>query len=172
VHAAAALRALRAYIDHAVEHYDDRSREASNVLRSARRAVGLATVNAEESLQRALAEAHGDERALAPALTLFAYLRRITASVAALAIARHADEARDDNALAEFHEVAVKALDDLVDALETTRVPNALPEFRRALVEGVRSPLVKARIERLALQIKTLHDAVVRMNASGASAPA
>ncbi len=160
--AATAVRQVRAYLDATVSRYDDRSEEASQLMRGARRAVGLATVNVEESVQRALTEAHGDERVLAPALTVLAYLRRITASLAALSIARHTDAARVDAGLAAFHENAVRVLDDVAASLEARREPGPLPAFRVQAVEG-ESPLVRARVERLVRQIATLHDAVRRL---------
>ena len=131
-------------------------------MRARRRSLGLATVNAEESLQRALNEAHGDERKLAPALTILAYTRRFAASVAALAIARHAADDSVRDALEDFSERATATLADLALALEEGRAPGPLVG-----VDVLTAPslplVVKARIDRLSRQITTLHDAVARM---------
>ncbi|MDB4914290.1 MAG: hypothetical protein JWM95_1934 [Gemmatimonadetes bacterium] len=132
-------------------------------MRAARRAIGLAGVNAEESLQRALAEAHGDERKLAPALTFLAYTRRFTASVAALAIACHVADGTTAAALEPFRQTAVATLEDLARALDEGRAPAPLPSIGKQLGEAQLSDLVRARVDRLARQVRTLHDAVARM---------
>ena len=160
---AAALRANANYLSAVIERFDDRSHQASDAMRAARRAVGLATVNAEESLQRAIVEAHGDEAALAPALTFLAYTRRFTASVAALAIARHAEDGMSRGALESFRHAVMPVLDDLAASLENARDPFALPELDTPRDAVPLSPLVGARVHRLARQVKTLHDAVARI---------
>jgi uncharacterized membrane protein YccC len=160
---AAALRANANYLAAVIERFDDRSPAAGEVIRAARRAVGLATVNAEESLQRALVEAHGDEAALAPALTFLAYTRRFTASVAALAIARHTPDGTTRAALEPFLRMVMPVLDDLATSLESARSPLPLPDVDATMGEGPLSPLVSARVNRLARQVKTLHDAVARI---------
>jgi uncharacterized membrane protein YccC len=162
-YAAAALRANREYVSCVAERYDDRSHVGGDAMRAARRAIGLAGVNAEESLQRALSEAHGDERKLAPALAFLAYTRRFTASVAALAIARHVADGTTAAALEPFRRTAVATLDDLALALDEGRAPRPLPALAPKIEEAPLSDLVKARVDRLARQVKTLHDAVARM---------
>lgn len=160
---AAAMRANAGYLAAVVERFDDRSHAASDAMRSARRAVGLATVNAEESLQRALTESHGDERPLAPALACLAYTRRFTASVAALAIARHADDGTPKATLVRVGEMLIPVFEDLARALETARIPAALPSMEATLTQAPMSVIVKSRVDRLARQAKTLHDAVARL---------
>ena len=160
---AAALRANAAYLDVAIERFEDRSASASDAMRAARRAAGLATVNAEESLQRALTEAHGDERPLAPALTCLAYTRRFTASVAALAIARHAADGTTRDTLIPVRNLLEPVLEDLASSLESGRLPQTLPKVDASLTQAPMSVVVKARVDRLARQVKTLHDAVARM---------
>ncbi len=159
---AAAMRANATYLSVVIDHFDDRGHAASEAMRAARRAVGLATVNAEESLQRALTESHGDERPLAPALTCLAYTRRFTASVAALAIARHAE---DGTTSAVLHPVRAltPVLEGLAQALEGGRMPAALADRDAPLSREPMSLIVRARVERLARQVATLHDAVARM---------
>ena len=161
-YAAAALAASSDYIAYVIAHYDDRSDAAGEEMRALRRAVGLATVNAEESLQRALGEAHGDTRTLTPALTFLAYTRRSTASVAALAISRHSADRMMTPMLESFRAFVVAALADLSDALTAGRPPGPLPAFEPETMLGV-SDVVLARTERLSRQVGTLHDAVQRM---------
>ena len=165
-YAAAALRANRAYVDCVAEHYDDRGHAAGEAMRAARRAIGLAAVNAEESLQRALTEAHGDERRLAPALAFLAYTRRFTASVAALAIARHVQDGTTAQSLDPFRRVVVATLDDLAQALDEGRAPLPMTGLTDGGDQLPMSGLVRARVDRLSRQVKTLHDAVERLAAS------
>jgi uncharacterized membrane protein YccC len=160
---AAAIRANAEYIAVVIDRFDDRSNVAGDAMRAARRAVGLATVNAEESLQRAITEAHGDERPLAPALTCLAYTRRFTASVAALAIARHAADGTTGAALLPVRATLTPLLEDLASALEGGRMPADLPNLDAPLTEAPISVIVKSRVDRLARQAATLHDAVARM---------
>ena len=167
-YAAAALRANGAYLNAVIARYDDRGEAAGEMMRALRRATGLATVNAEESLQRALTEVHGDERALAPALTFVAYTRRFTAAVAALAISRHAATQPMTVALEPFRLRAIEALEDLSHALEEGRAPSALQALGTPPATVV-SPVVGARVDRLSRQVTTLHDAVARMASSEVS---
>ena len=164
-YAAAALAANSKYLEYVLVHYDDASDAAGEAMRALRRAVGLAAVNAEESLQRALGEAHGDTRTLAPALTLLAYTRRSVASVAALAISRHSAEHPMGRVLEPFRVFVVAALADLTEALADGRRPKPLPPFDAERLDGA-SEVVRARTERLSRQVGTLHDAVARMSAA------
>ena len=163
----AALRASKHYLETVVDHFDDRSAAAGEAMRAARRGIGVATVNAEESLQRALTEVHGDESSLAPALTFLAYTRRITASTAALAIARHAADGTRRAALEPFRQKAASTLADLASALDEGRAPRPLPPIEARHEKEPISPLVRARVDRLARQIATLHDAVARIAVAG-----
>jgi uncharacterized membrane protein YccC len=162
-HMAAALRRNRDYLLAVVARYDDRSAEASRALRATRRAVGLATVNAEESFQRLLGEHTGPTEPLAPVMAFLTYTRRLTASVAALAVARYALAAPDLAALAPFARAAEAVLDDLAAALVEGRAPAPLPPLGvgEALETGL-PPLLRARMVRIARQIRTLHDEVGR----------
>ncbi len=170
-YAATELRANSAYLRRVIESYDDRSYRAGESMRAMRRAVGLATVNAEESLQRALTEAHGDERKLAPALTFLTYTRRFTASTAALAISRHVSAAAASDAMTPFLQAAEPVLDDCASALEEWRAPLPLPAMPMRGSAPL-PPVIQARIDRLARQVMTLHDAVARMTASVSGAGA
>jgi uncharacterized membrane protein YccC len=160
-HLAAAVRAMRAYFDRVVELFGDRSEQASRALRSARRDVGLAILNADESFQRLLGEHRGHPEDLAPIMTLLAYARWFTASIAALALSRHAVDAQPAETLAPFAASMRAVLDDLAEALEQSRAPAPLPELQELQGDDV-SPLLRGRVTRLARQLKTLHDAVER----------
>jgi uncharacterized membrane protein YccC len=164
-YAAAALTANSDYLAYVISHYDDTSGAAGERMRALRRAAGLAAVNAEESLQRALGEAHGDTRRLAPALTFLAYSRRYVASVAALAISRHTAEHPMTPVLEPFRAFIVAVLADLADALTAGRSPRHLPAFPPEELAGA-SALIRARTERLSRQVGTLHDAVARILSS------
>jgi uncharacterized membrane protein YccC len=155
------ITALRNYLALVVQRFDDRSEDASRALREARRQVGLAILNAEESFQRLLGEHRGPAEALAPAMTLLTYTRRFTASIAALALSRHSVEALPRKALAPFARAADAALADVAAALAAGRTPaplGALPEAPSAAA----SPLLRGRLTRLGRQLKTLHDAAAR----------
>ena len=163
---AAALRANRDYLDRVVALFDDRSEMAGRTLREARRRIGLATVNAEESFQRLLGESSGSGGRLSSAMTFLTYTRRLTASIAALALARHTERGGGGEALRAFTDTATGVLADLAESVEAGREPAALPtamasEAARAR-EAELPPLLRARLDRLARQIRLLHDAIAR----------
>jgi uncharacterized membrane protein YccC len=163
---AAALRANRDYLSRVVALFDDRSESASRMLREARRRIGLATVNAEESFQRLLGESSGSGGRLASAMTFLTYTRRLTASIAALALARHTEPDGSADALRGFADTATRVLSDLAESIEEDREPAPLPslmasEAARAREAGA-PPLLRARLDRLARQIRLLHDAIAR----------
>jgi uncharacterized membrane protein YccC len=163
---AAALRANRDYLDRVVSLFDDRSELAGHTIRAARRRIGLATVNAEESFQRLLGESSGSGGRLASAMTFLTYTRRLTASIAALSLVRHSEVGGSVEALRPFVETATSVLADLAESVEVGRAPAPLPtvmasEAARAREAGV-PPLLRARLDRLARQIRLLHDAIER----------
>jgi len=157
----AMLLAMRRYFDEVVARFDDRSEAASRALRNARRDVGLATLNADESLQRLLGEHRGRPEELTPAMTLVTYARRFTASIAALALSRHTVDAPPPGTLDAFARAVGTALDDLAAAVSNARAPSPLPELPD-LPDPTLSPLLRGRVTRLGRQLKTLHDAVDR----------
>ena len=129
-YAAAALTANPDYLRTVAELYGDRTERAGTRMRAARRHVGLATVNAEESFQRLLGEFDGSSRALSPLLTFLTYTRRLTASIAALAVTRHTASGATTEALAPFAGTATAVLDDLAAAVSANRSPAPPPERR------------------------------------------
>ncbi len=130
------ITALRKYLALVIQRFDDRSEDASRALREARRQVGLAILNAEESFQRLLGEHRGPAEALAPAMTLLTYTRRFTASIAALALSRHSVDAVQAEALAPFAQAADAALADVAAALAAGRAPAPLGRASGAAVGG------------------------------------
>jgi uncharacterized membrane protein YccC len=160
-HLAQTITALRNYLALAVQRFDDRSEDASRALREARRQVGLAILNAEESFQRLLGEHRGPAEALAPAMTLLTYTRRFTASIAALALSRHSVDAVPAETLAPFARATDAALADVAAALAAGHAPAPLGELPELpeLPAGPVSPLLRGRLTRLGRQLKTLHDA-------------
>ena len=155
------ITALRNYLALVVQRFDDRSEDASRGLREARRQVGLAILNAEESFQRLLGEHRGPAEALAPAMTLLTYTRRFTASIAALALSRHSVDAIPAEALAPFARAADAALADVAAALAAGRAPAPLGELPEP-PSAAASPLLRGRLTRLGRQLKTLRDAAAR----------
>ncbi|HET9013895.1 MAG TPA: FUSC family protein, partial [Gemmatimonadaceae bacterium] len=124
----AALRANRDYLERVVSLFDDRSELAGRTLRESRRTIGLATVNAEESFQRLLGESSGGGAArLASVMTFLTYTRRLTASIAALALTRHTEPGIGAGAIRPFAATAMAVLDDLAGSIEAGREPAALP---------------------------------------------
>jgi uncharacterized membrane protein YccC len=157
---AASLRANRDYLRSVVELYADRSERAGAAIRGARRHIGLATVNAEESFQRLLGEFTGKPGDLSPVLTMLTYTRRLTASIAALALTRHTTPGTSSDTLAPFLGTATTVLDDLADSIVDGRPPAPLPA--PAEMNERTALIVRARADRLARQLRLLHDAVAR----------
>jgi uncharacterized membrane protein YccC len=157
---AACITALRSYLERAVRLYGDRGPAAGRTLAAARRDVGLAILNADESFQRLVAEHAGRPEALAPVMTLLTYFRRFTASIAALTLSRHSVDDTIE-ALRAFALAADGALADLATAFAEQRPPVPLPPLPEPPPDAS-SPLLRGRISRLARQLKTLHDSVDR----------
>ena len=158
-----ALTATREYLACVAELFEDRSVDASSRIRAARRRIGLAAVNAEESFQRVLAEFEGPPAELSPLMTFLTYTRRVAASIAALALARHIAPEGSAAALEPFARRAETVLDDLALAAAERRRPAALPILvQDAELDRSAVPLLRARVDRLARQIRLLHDAVDR----------
>jgi uncharacterized membrane protein YccC len=171
---AAALRANRDYLRSVVTHFADRSDAAGETIRAARRRIGLATVNAEESFQRLLGELEGPVTDISPVMTFLTYTRRLTASTAALALARHTT-APEETRIAPFAHRASDVLSDLADALENDRRPEPLPLLVSGGTERREEggpALLQARLDRIARQIRLLHDAVERWTTQTRMGPA
>jgi hypothetical protein len=169
---AAALRANRDYLRTVVSNFADRSDAAGRQMRDRRRDAALATLNAEESFQRLLAE-HGDSAdALAPVMTFLTYVRRLSVSIAALAVSRHALDASSATTLEQFVErashrldaAAARLNDDAPDETGEIPVPADLQDNLR-----LADPILQARLARLTRQLDTLVSAVDDVVALGAT---
>jgi uncharacterized membrane protein YccC len=169
--AAAALRANREYLLLATRAATGDA-EAFRTIGAARREVAAAAANLEESFQRLLGEHRGPAIALKPVMTLMTYTRRFAVSVGALALGADASTRPPAGALDPFAGAASAVLDDLADAIATGRAPAAFPQPGEVARSHVPlAPVVGARVERLARQLKPLHDAVAEMSAAGAVVP-
>jgi uncharacterized membrane protein YccC len=157
---AAALAANRDYLRVAATLARDSGPVNPAPLREARRAIGLAAANGEESFQRLLGEHRGPAEDLEPLMTFLTFTRRFAASVAALALAPVPPDAAALQAIQSFAEAAIRAFDDLIAAVAAARPPEPLPAAALEPVRGELPPLLRARLDRLARQLKSLHDAV------------
>lgn len=162
---AAALRANREYLRLAADTAmgDASAREQ---LGGARRAVAVAASNVEESFQRLLGEHRGPPAALTPAMTLQTYIRRFAVSAGALALTTsEGEEAAAAGALSPFVSAASALLDDLAAAMAERRKPREYPvPGAVALFAGPVGPILRARVDRLARQLKSIHDAVAELS--------
>jgi hypothetical protein len=96
-------------------------------------------------------------------MTFLTYTRRFTASVASLALARHTSPGALAATLAPFADAAASVMEELADALASERAPAPLPML--GAVEAAEQPvppLLRARVDRLAAQLRMLHEAVGR----------
>jgi uncharacterized membrane protein YccC len=157
------LRANAAYLRIVAELFDDRSEGASVRIRAARRQIGLAAANAEESFQRWIAEHTGPSESIAPAMTFLTYSRRFTASVASLSLARHSSAGEAEPTLVPFADATGVVMDDLAEALGGEHGVAPLSDLGAVdLIERPVAPLLRVRVDRLAGQLRMMHEAVER----------
>ena len=104
--------------DALVDQLGVREKQAGVALRASRRQVGLAILNADESLERLLSERRGRANDLTPAMTLVTYARRFTeftcADIMSRAIVSVTPETSAQAALALIDRHQVKALPVIV----------------------------------------------------------
>jgi hypothetical protein len=99
-------------------------------------------------------------------MTFTTYMRRITASIAALSLVRHGSERPPPEILDPFAQEVSEELERLAEAAENGRPPNPMADIPVLAGEDKKKfPLLAARIERLARQLATIHDAVERFTA-------
>jgi uncharacterized membrane protein YccC len=160
---AASLRANRDYLNAVAERFTDVSDEAGRAIMNVRRATGLAASNTDESFQRFLGEHTGPNEDLSAAMTFMTYSRRLIASIAALALAIHSVDKSADAAVQPALRQAAEVLEDLAESVESGRAPKPMQPLPQMSAEERRlSPLLFARLERIARQLSTLHDAIER----------
>ncbi|MBF5042924.1 FUSC family protein [Aggregicoccus sp. 17bor-14] len=156
---AGALRADATYLHEALAAWRGEPRPAA--LGEARRALGLAAINAEVSFQRLLSEPRSRRERIEPWMTLMMYTRRLATSITAIAASppERAD-ARAPEGLAQLEQVATGVLEDVANAVLHDRTPQPLPELPELATPH--EPLLQAQLERVARQLRVLHAAAAR----------
>jgi uncharacterized membrane protein YccC len=168
---AALVRANRDYLRTVVSAFADRSDEAGRSMRGRRRDAALAAINAEESFQRLMGEHGGSSDELSPAMTLLAYSRRFTVSIAALAVSRHAVDPMTATVLEQFSDGAAARLDAVATRLESSATAAdtaaAVAATTSALDRRALDPVVRARLRRLTRQLDTIESAAAGVTEPG-----
>lgn len=167
---ATALQALRDYLARIAAYEREGGGEgALQEVAAARRAVGLAALNAEASLQWRLGELGAASSALEPLMAATTYTRRMTAAATALTwTGPTTAPVASSSAVERFASEAAGVLDDLSRSLADHRPPAELPPDVEDGVagqsegEGV-DPLLRAQLERAGRQLATLHAAITRL---------
>jgi len=149
-----ALRANRDYLAAALGGADD------TVVQAARRGAGLASNNAEASLQRLLGEPRRRPPAIAePAMTILTCLRRLAGAAAAISLmpiaARDATTAR----LSSVREWSGMALAGIAEAIGQGAELPVLP----ALVPGSEQDMIGSELGRIGRQIEVIRGAAARL---------
>ena len=161
-HMAAALHALREYIDVVIDAVAQNATVPHTPISAARRKFGLAINNADASFQRFLMESYSPAESFEPQMTLLLYARRTVGASAALASVRHFQDASAAQAVLRRVGSEVNAqLQELEEAVSQGRRPSAMPKSDD-LMGAVDDPVLKSRLERLLLQLSVLRDAAVR----------
>ncbi|MBU8894837.1 FUSC family protein [Corallococcus sp. M34] len=176
---AAALRANAALLHQVLPGHLGEARAPTPVASEARRALGLAALNAEASFQRLLSEPRRRSESLEPLMTLLAFTRRFAAAVITLASTRHPRPSEPAlRAVERFTRASEQSLEDLAEALSQRRAPVPLPPFTELLGWNVphaspdartlalESPLLQAQLERISRQLTILHGAALRRQGS------
>ncbi|WP_163778466.1 FUSC family protein [Myxococcus vastator] len=154
--AAAALRADGEYLREVVSKRSGTRPEVG----AARRAFGLALLDAEASFERLTAEYHGPPQQLESGMAVITYARRFATVVTALGMER--PEAEVPGQLKQLAHHAGRALDELADALRDRRVPPPLPPLQVSCKTD--DPVFGALLERAPRQLGMLHGAVSRLS--------
>jgi len=160
-HAAAAIAALRGHAAAVVDTIVTGAPPPAHALAAARRRFGVAVNNAETSLQRLFAESRAHPDALEPAMTMLLYLRRVSASLTALASTRTLTPQTAGAALRPFVTRVDAVLADLEAAVRGGRPPAPLPALDDPALDAI-DPVLAARRARLVEQLDVLHQAVAR----------
>src|SRR5262249_5447986 len=126
--AAAALDALAAYLREVVRVIVDAVPAPSPTLLEARRRLGLVANAADASFQRLLSEATAGPDGEEAIMTLLLYVRRINATLGAMASTRTIAPAAPHRAvLVELGDEVGAALEDLAEAVRKGRAPAPRP---------------------------------------------
>jgi uncharacterized membrane protein YccC len=159
--AASAVRALDDYLRLALSMAASGESDPG-ALRNARRAVALAASNAEESFQRLLAERRRSAETLEAVMAFLVYTRRMSSSLAAVALAATPGTTPPPGTLDQFQRAADSVLADLAHALLAGRPPSAFPAPGSVAVPETAPAALRLQLVRIARQLKTIHDAVAR----------
>ena len=173
-----AIGAVRDYARHVLGGAQGVSADASvsggpasvDTLTDARRAVSLALLNADASLQRLLTEEPPGRGTTEALMAVLAYARRLATSLTALAVlgeaATHRRAAIDSGVpAARLGAVAVALLDDLASSLASSGVPAPMPELEELvarLEDDAAGPGEASAGARVARQLIILHEVVAR----------
>ncbi len=143
---------------------------------AARRQAGLASNNAEASLQRVLSETRVlNRRGAEPALIILACLRRMAGAVVTLSLLPQLVAGKvEAQRFGAVRRWADEALSELAQALEQDRAPAALPQPPEALVAAVKSAeaglaqtptevILWNELLRFRRQLEVLHESAARM---------
>lgn len=180
---AEAVRANREYLRQWLSAYLGGRKFLDPALSEARRKVGLATINAEASFQRLLAEPRKRTEPIEPLMTLLLYTRRFAASVIALVATQPEQPTAPVQARMErFASTAGQVLDDIANAVVQGRPPAALPDFETILHEAAASTgdtslqatsdsLLQAQLRWVVRQLTVLHGAAARRGAPSEPEP-
>jgi uncharacterized membrane protein YccC len=179
----AAVIACRDHVREVARLWIDRSEEAARVLATARRQAALATANAESSLDAMLASSAEPDALFEARMSLLVGVRRLVAADTALSALRMTPAAQDADA--EVNAVVRAAsvvLGDLASAVVEGRAPAPIAPELVATVRAIPESSGLRRVsERIAGQVRVLHDAVSRAStarddeeepAAGIGAPA
>jgi uncharacterized membrane protein YccC len=162
--AAGALRANAEFLRRAIAMVTSGTGDLG-ALRDARRQVGNAALNAEDSFQRLMSEHRGRHDELEPLMATIVYVRRIGASTSALAIAATTERAPSPAVVQPFADAADAILRDAADALVEQRPPAPFPTMGSiAMPDATATPVLHQRVVRLARQLELLHSAISRIH--------
>jgi|SRR5580658_1864594 uncharacterized membrane protein YccC len=153
-----AVRAHRDYLDSALAGAPEAAMQA------ARRGAGLASNNAEASLQRLLGEPRRKPSAIAePAMTLVTCLRRLGGAGAALSLMPLAARIESAVRLAAMRSWTDAALAAIAQAIAADAEVPPLP----AIGPGSAPGLIESELARIGRQIEVIHGAATRLVRAG-----
>jgi len=151
---ASAIHALAAYVRVATRRHAHAATRAE--ADDARRAAGLAVLNAEESLQLVLWEGRRD-RAGEAGMAALAYVRRAAEAANALGYAPASNPDASAHVMA-FGEAAERALDELASSLDTAPEEVRIPD----LTAPASKPVVERLMQEIAADVRALGGTLAR----------
>jgi uncharacterized membrane protein YccC len=136
-----------------------------STIQECRRAAGLASNNAEQSLQRLMGEPRRDSAKLAdPAMTIVSCLRRIAGVAASLDFSRQANADKVAPVSPVIPDWFTSSLGAIADAIEQGRAPTALSPFPGEALRALPEPDLTGReLAHAARQVEQLYAAARRL---------